>query len=159
MATGDSAVLFDSKVCEYGLGDLHAEFVELGLYTANNLAFATGCLPGQGKEKICKDEIVLPVIGDATAPAQISVMRRLFTECYTLALDELKRKTERGDPEACVEGNCWVPSEANTADAPSRAEVGQLLAGGAVRVPPQLPSAVSLAGCAPRAAAGAGCGG
>eukprot|EP00971_Amphidinium_carterae_P200511 3979009-Amphidinium_carterae.1 len=85
MATGDSAVLFESKVREYGRGDPQAKFMELG----------------QGrKEEIFKDEIVLPVVGDAATPAQISGLRCLLTECYTLALDELKRKTEHGDPQA-----------------------------------------------------------
>eukprot|EP00971_Amphidinium_carterae_P227549 4513576-Amphidinium_carterae.1 len=60
-------------------------------------------------------------------------MRLILAECFR---EDLRAQS--------LNFYSWVPSEANI-DAPSRGEVVKLLAGGAVRVPPRLPSAVSLA--------------
>ena len=69
---------------------------ELGITTANK-QFMTGHMPGQGKEDIFKSDVVTPVLGEDAAASQIAALRQLFTEAYAIALEELRRRTERSD--------------------------------------------------------------
>eukprot|EP00971_Amphidinium_carterae_P343123 6482699-Amphidinium_carterae.1 len=104
MATSQSQAMFAHMVKATGMEDKLPRLQELGLLTANKFSFATGFAPGQGDPALLVAELIKPIFGDEYTPSQAASVRQLHTvnhtECYALALEDLKRRTERTEGDA-----------------------------------------------------------
>ncbi len=100
----DSPAVFRQRTEELGLGEFLERLTELGWATHGNFSFAVASGPGGAvdDERFVKT-VVRPVFrldADAELPPATAALRRLFFESHTLAVSELRSRTERTDGDA-----------------------------------------------------------
>ncbi len=100
----DSPAVFRQRTEELGLGDVLERLKELGWATHGLFSFAVASGPGGAvdDERFVKT-VVRPVFrldADAELPPGTAALRRLFFESHTLAVSELRSRTERTDGDA-----------------------------------------------------------
>jgi hypothetical protein len=101
MSAIDSVATFREAVVERGLGDFLQRFDELGWETLSDLVFATNYTPRgleRADEELFVNEIVIPVLGDATHRSRPR-LRRLFFEAFAMSAAQIKRTVEANPTE------------------------------------------------------------
>ena len=95
----ESAAVFQQWMSKLGLEDLYPKFVELGWKNAGEFAFASSYVPGQQGQERFEEEVIQKLLTAENMNKKAAV-RRLFFECYTLVVSEMKRRSERTEDEA-----------------------------------------------------------
>ena len=97
MAALDSEAYFESRCAAVGLAADHvAQMRTRGWTTMANFAFSSAYAPGQADDSKFIEGVILLVLGAADSPQSVA-LRRLFFECYTMSVAEMRRKLERTD--------------------------------------------------------------
>ncbi len=79
--------------------DVKEKFAELGWSSAGSFAFASTYTPGQPNPEKFEEEVIIKLLGRADHP-KASAVRRLYFECYTLVVSDMKRKCEKTESDA-----------------------------------------------------------
>ena len=90
MASESSAVLFN-RMAELGLAEIEAQFRAKGWLTQGSVAFAATYSPSQPDDRLLMEQFINVVASDNAAvhPA----LRRLWFECYSNVMVEIKART------------------------------------------------------------------
>jgi hypothetical protein len=94
--TANSTAVFLGRLQFLGLQDLEPLFVEKGWATHNEFAFAAAYQPGNPDDSVFTTKVVIPLLGSADDP-RCAKLRFLHFESFTLAVEELKRKSRHED--------------------------------------------------------------
>ena len=101
MSSLDSEAFFTSRCAGVGLSPATvAAMVAQGWVTVATFAFGTAYSPGQADDKLFVDQILKPLFGDPPASNEIPKVRRLFYECHSVSVADLRNKVERLGDEA-----------------------------------------------------------
>ena len=90
MASESSAVLFN-RMAELGLSELEAQFRAKGWSTQGQVAFVTTYSPNQPDDRLLMEQLINPVAQDK--PELHPGLRRLWFECYSMVMVEIKSRT------------------------------------------------------------------
>lgn len=92
----DSAVEFERRAKALGVDDIVIQTLKAeNVDTYGKFAFSVAYAPGAADETPLL-QMITRVAGDPPPPAQAAAMRRLFWESHTLALADLKQRSEHG---------------------------------------------------------------
>ena len=92
----DSSVEFERRAKVLGVDDIVIQALKAdNIDTYGKFAFSVAYAPGATDERPLL-EMIARVAGDPPPPAQTAAMRRLFWESHTLALADLKQRSEHG---------------------------------------------------------------
>jgi hypothetical protein len=91
-----SAAVFSARLVELGLGDKAAVFKDKGWTTFSSFAFAANFQPGGADDSNFIKDVITPLVGTADHPLRATI-RFLFFESFTIAVEELKRKSRVDD--------------------------------------------------------------
>lgn len=96
-STLDSEAAFSSRATSAGLDQVVIDLLGRGrVKTFGALAFITAYRPGQADEQLFVTALET-VLRRAPSNPELIVLRRLFFEACTLAITDIKQKTERDD--------------------------------------------------------------
>ena len=99
MSLLDSVPCFEARVREFDLTDHLERFKALGWNTLGVLAFSSDYVPGVSDGAIFVKDVVLPALQDPEHADRFK-LRRLYTEAFTIAAYELRRRCEQNDDDA-----------------------------------------------------------
>ena len=92
----DSKAEFARRAQVLGVGDTLLQSIkDAGLDTYGRFAFSVAYFPGQADEQPLVD-LVTTLVGGPPTPDQMASVRRLFWESHTLALADLKQRSDHG---------------------------------------------------------------
>ena len=92
----DSKAEFARRAQVLGVGDALLQSIkDAGLDTYGRFAFSVAYFPGQSDEQPLVD-LVTTLVGGPPTPDQMASVRRLFWESHTLALADLKQRSDHG---------------------------------------------------------------
>ena len=99
MASVDSEALFEARMQAVGLSALIMTGMRTrGWNTLATFAYSCGYVPGQSDELVFSNGVLQPLIGvDYADSPDAPRIRRLFFESHTLAIQDLRRRSERTD--------------------------------------------------------------
>ena len=93
MASNSQAVLMD-RVKELGLDDIIPQLEAKGWTTQGTIAFATTYTPTQPNDDLLMEQFIKPIIQEDAA--KVPLMRRLWFECYSATMIEIKQRVSPG---------------------------------------------------------------
>jgi hypothetical protein len=99
MASVDSEALFEARMQAVGLsGPTMIGMRTRGWNTLATFAYSCGYVPGQSDELVFSNGVLQPLVGvDFADSPESPKLRRLFFESHTLAIQDLRRRSERTD--------------------------------------------------------------
>ena len=95
----ESVKAFEQRISVLGLDDLSAQFRVLGWDRVSVLAFASDYVPGSSDPEVFIKEVVKPLVGDEAEKQNKykPLLKRLFTEAYTMAAHDVQNRSEAKD--------------------------------------------------------------
>ena len=104
MASVDSEAFFDGRMSSMGITAATSTAVRSRGWTSlASYAYGSGFIPGQSLDTVFVEEVLLVVVGPGHATSPDSPrLRRLFFEAHTLALQDLRRRSERTESDVPV---------------------------------------------------------
>ena len=94
----DSPAVFEERATALGLGSHLEAMRTAGWRTPAAFAFSVD-VNSANKDRMFTERVIIPLLGSETSP-ESPVLRQLYSESFTLAAAELKRKVERTGDEA-----------------------------------------------------------
>ena len=96
MSSLDSEAFFQSRCLSAGLSQATIQTMTTqGWTTVATFAFGTSYSPGQADDRLFIDQILKPLFGDPPNNVEIPKVRRLFYECHTVSVADLRNRVER----------------------------------------------------------------
>lgn len=100
----DSEAFFDSRMAAIGIENVvRIAMRAKGWSTIGSFAYSCGWMPGQGSDDVFVNSVLVALLGAAhDTNVNAPRLRRLFVECHTLAIQDLRRRSERTDDDRPV---------------------------------------------------------
>ena len=91
----ESEAVFTARLKALGIESLQLLFNGKGWKTMSTFAFASSWTPGVGDDTAFRQKVLMPLLGSEDH-IDVTKIRKLYFECYTLVAAELRSKLDSG---------------------------------------------------------------